>query len=389
MRWRLLIPIISIVACDDPFAAEEVRFYQAVATGGEHTCAIANDGSAYCWGRGLEGQLGIGSKENRNTPTRVQGNVDFTDITLGDAHTCALAVDGSAYCWGFNGFFERGNPSDTRDDEPVRVDTNVRFRGISAGDHHTCGIATDSLAYCWGANTHGQLGDGTTRSRAAARAVNGNVRFAQITAGGAHTCGITATGATYCWGRNDVGQLGIGTTSTMQTVPVQLNTPARFAQIDAGALHTCAVAVDSFFYCWGGSEFGELGFGGAIPAGQSGSVSPHTISELFPRGVLISAGQHNTCALGTNGEGRCWGRGDAGQLATGANTTQYHPQPVHLQPFPLHQGDFFTMTDIATGGATHTCALAEERVFCWGSGQSGQLGVAASTYSPMPQRVGN
>jgi alpha-tubulin suppressor-like RCC1 family protein len=384
-----IVPFLLVAACDDPFAADEVRFYQAVATGGEHTCAIALDGSAWCWGRGNEGQLGIGVKENRHTPARVAGNVDYTDVTVGVAHTCALAVDGSAHCWGWNAFYERGNTSDPRDDVPVPVSTSVRFDKLSAGDHHTCGIGTDSLAYCWGANTHGQLGDGTTRTRAEPRLVSGTVRFAHITAGGAHTCALTAVGTAYCWGRNEVGQLGIGTTSLMQSSPLLVNSAARFRQIDAGAVHTCAVDMGFFFYCWGGNEYGELGFGGNNPPGQSGSVAPSPISPFFPRGSSVSAGDRYTCAIGFVGEGRCWGRGDAGQLASGANATQFHPQPIHLQPHALHTGDFFTITQIAAGGATHACAIADDRVYCWGTGTAGQLGTQGSTYTFMPQQVSN
>ena len=386
MRFNLALApalALALVACDDPFAAEDVRFYKSVATGGEHTCAIATDDTAYCWGRGFEGQLGIGVKQSRNTPTRVVGSADFTDITLGLAHTCALTADGTAYCWGWNAFYERGNTSDTRDDEPVPVETTVRFRSLSAGDNHTCGIGTDSLAYCWGANTYGQLGDGTTRTRAQPRVVSGGLKFTQISAGAQHTCALQANGTGYCWGRNDVGQLGVGTTSALQAAPIRLNTAVQFRQIDAGARHTCAVSSSAFFHCWGGNEFGELGFGGANPADQSGSVSPHTISALFPVGTQITAGHNFTCALGLGGEPSCWGKGDFGQLGIGLSATNYHPQPVHL-----HFRDSFRPTMLAAGGLTHACAIADEQVYCWGTGVHGQLGTGVQ-HVGLPQRVDN
>ena len=387
MRWYLLIPLIFLISCEDPFAAEEVRFYRAVATGGEHPCAVATDGSAWCWGRGYEGQLGTGVKENRFTPTRVRGDVDFTDVTVGVAHSCGLATDGSVYCWGWNAFFERGNTTDPRDAEPVRVETTVRFRSISAGDNHTCGVGTDSLAYCWGANTYGQLGDGTTRTRAQVRVVSGGVKFGQVTAGAQHTCALQLNGNGYCWGKNDVGQLGIGTTSALQSLPIRLNTAVQFRQIDAGAHHTCAVAQDFRFYCWGGNEYGELGFGGSNPAGQSGSVSPHTISDFVPSGVLVSAGVHHTCAIGLFDLVRCWGRGTYGQLATGAAADSYHPAPVFMQPRGLHQGDLLIFQTLAAGGLTHACGMAEDRIYCWGTGDLGALGFGSPTYAPLPQRV--
>lgn len=389
--WPALVPalaLLAITACSDPFAPDSVRFYQAVATGGQHTCALATDGSAWCWGKGTDGELGIGVKENRSTPARVLGEVAFQDITAGVNHTCAIAVDGSAYCWGWNAFYERGNVSDPRDAEPVPVSTTVQFTSISAGDHHTCALSVDSIAYCWGANQYGQLGDGAHRTRAEPRPVSSEVRFVQIAAGSWHTCGLTASGEAYCWGRNDFAQLGRGTASPFSSTPAPVNSPVRFRQIDGGLAHTCAVALDLRLYCWGGNEFGELGTGGATQGGPD-SLTPRTISRFFPVGSAISAGEHHTCAIATNGNMRCWGRGIYGQLANGAIATHYHPQPVYLQPATLHQAELFTVTAIATGGTTHACALADQRVYCWGTGTHGELGVEAGRYALLPQRVQN
>jgi alpha-tubulin suppressor-like RCC1 family protein len=379
-----IIPIISImaVACSDPFAAEAVRFYRAVATGGEHTCAVATDGSAWCWGRGLEGQLGIGVKENRDTPARVSGTASFTAITAGVAHTCGLANDGAVYCWGWNAFYERGNATDSRDDVPVPVETPTRFRALSAGANHTCALSLDSLAYCWGANQYGQLGDGTVRTRAQPQRASGNTKFVDITAGGGHSCALTVAGEAWCWGRNDIAQLGRGSVSAFSSTPALVNTPIRFRQIDAGLEHTCAVALDTRFFCWGGGVYGELGTGGATPKPHPDSPVPVTISPLFPAGLQISAGEHHTCAIGY--ELRCWGLGTEGQLGIGVNTTNFHPQPVHL-----HFRDTFVPTIVATGGNTHACALSDQRVYCWGTGEFGQLGVAGVTYVSLPQRVEN
>jgi alpha-tubulin suppressor-like RCC1 family protein len=47
------------------------------------------------------------------------------------------------------------------------------------------------------------------------------------------------------------------------------------------------------------------------------------------------------------------------------------------------------MTQIAAGGGTHACAIADDRVYCWGTGTAGQLGTQGSTYTFMPQQVSN
>ena len=42
-----------------------------IATGAYHACAIAENGTLYCWGSNGYGQLGIGSTENQDSPVAV------------------------------------------------------------------------------------------------------------------------------------------------------------------------------------------------------------------------------------------------------------------------------------------------------------------------------
>jgi alpha-tubulin suppressor-like RCC1 family protein len=383
----ILLVSLGAVACEDPFVADAVREYVAVTTGGEHTCAVSTGGAAYCWGRGLDGELGTGNKQNQPTPALVTGGLSFSQITAGDNHTCALTTSGEAYCWGWNAFFERGNDVDGRDAEPVKPITERRFTSISAGAHHTCALATDSIAYCWGNNRYGQVGDGTINTGIRPRVVQSLVKFKQISSGAYHACAVDAAGVLYCWGRNEYGQLGIGANALSSLLPVAVNTNLRFSSVDAGATHTCAIAVDRRFFCWGSSEYGELGDGAVFKPGLPGALVPAPVSSQFPIGVAISAGQSHTCAIDPNGAAACWGRGEFGQLANGSLADNYHPQPVHLQPTGQHKSDFFTMTAVAAGGATHACGLADLSVYCWGTGRFGQLGVANMTFAPLPLRV--
>ncbi|MGQ0816299.1 MAG: RCC1 domain-containing protein, partial [Gemmatimonadota bacterium] len=309
------------------------------------------------------------------------GDVAFEQITAGDVHSCGLAQDGAAYCWGWNAFFQRGNSLDLRDAEPVPVSGGRRFIGISAGAHHTCALGVDSLAYCWGYNRYGQLGNESTATMSAPTPVQGGLKFRQLSAGSWHTCAVTRAGEPYCWGRNEVGQLGIGSGVVIATVPTVVAANVAFSQIDGGETHTCAVAMNNDLYCWGSSEHGELGDGSAFKPGLAGATTPVRTSNILPRGSAISAGAGHTCALDTSSQPWCWGSGEFGQLAIGSTQDHHHPQPVMLFRQRLN------VSALAAGGATHACALIEERVFCWGTGQSGQLGVANSTFAGIPQQV--
>ncbi len=50
---------------------------------GFQVCGLKANGEAWCWGRGLEGQLGDGSRANRPAPVNVATTVKFIAITTG------------------------------------------------------------------------------------------------------------------------------------------------------------------------------------------------------------------------------------------------------------------------------------------------------------------
>jgi alpha-tubulin suppressor-like RCC1 family protein len=70
------------------------------------SCGVTSDSSAYCWGLNDHGQLGTPSgdicsgKPCSKTPLRVSPSLRFVFVSVGSNHTCALTPRGSAYCWG-------------------------------------------------------------------------------------------------------------------------------------------------------------------------------------------------------------------------------------------------------------------------------------------------
>jgi alpha-tubulin suppressor-like RCC1 family protein len=202
--------------------------FVALAVGWEHACAIAVEGTLYCWGRGDNGRLALGSSGNRSVPALVPGNLRWKQVTGGASHTCGITTTGAAYCWGAGTSGQLGDGTSTERDAPVAVSPGSTFTDISAGFLQTCAIRSDGHAFCWGSNQSGELGDNGASGLSAASpvAVAGNLNWSQIAAGSgfaiAFTCGVTTASQTFCWGDGSLGQLG-DNQKTKHMVPTQIS----------------------------------------------------------------------------------------------------------------------------------------------------------------------
>ena len=389
--------------------------FARISAGSYHSCGVTISGTAYCWGENLFGQLGIGTLGGSAlTPTAVQGELGFTQVSAGGGQTCAVGISGVAYCWGANYDGQLGDGTNgTRLAPAVAAKLALTFDRVSAGGYHTCSLTAAGAGYCWGANYDGQLGDGTTAmARFSPTAVVGGIAFYQISSGYNHTCGLTINGVAYCWGDNSSGQLGNGT-----TVPASAPTPVSgglvFARIGTGVEHTCGIANTGAAYCWGGNGSGQLADGTTTPrhtpnavtggllfaelavgsyhacaltnAGQaycwgSDGVIEYHFPNVVSGGLVftqLSAGSRFTCGL-SGGTAHCWGSNTDGQLGDG--TTLNHPFPA-----PVSGGLSFTQL---TTGESHTCALTSSGgAYCWGWNYYGQLGDASTTPQTTPVAV--
>ncbi len=133
----------------------------APSAGGDHTCALKNDGTVECWGNNAYGQLGNGTTTNQLTPAIVSGLTGATEVSCGLSHCCALITSGTVACWGGNLDGELGNGALVNSSVPVTVANVTGATAIAATDSSTCAIVNGTVE-CWGYNVDGELGNGTT-----------------------------------------------------------------------------------------------------------------------------------------------------------------------------------------------------------------------------------
>ncbi|MFI5231028.1 MAG: Ig-like domain-containing protein [Gemmatimonadales bacterium] len=344
----------------------------AVSAGDLHSCSLATDGSAWCFGGDQADQLGDGTETNSSSPVPTSGGLHFASLSSGYAHTCALTAASVAYCWGDNLSGELGDGTTAHRPTPVAVTGGLTFTSITAGEDHTCGLTAAGAAWCWGNNLSGQLGNGQTVNSAAPVAVSGGIAFAAISAGFQNTCGLTAAGAAYCWGDNTRGQLGNGTLTASAT-PVPVTSATSFVAVSSGYQHACGITTAGAAFCWGSNDHGQLGTGNTqssnLPVAVGGGVSFAT----------VASGGLYTCGLAASGAAYCWGDNIWGELGTGTTS------PSSNVPAPVAGGLVFRTL---SSGNYHSCGMAGGNVaYCWGDGGQGQLGSGATNLSPAPVKV--
>lgn len=320
-------------AISQPFGVHDVFHSASVAAGIYHTCALTEEGVAYCWGRNSWGELGDGTLIERPLPTPVATELRFASLTSGAHHSCGLTTEGTAYCWGVNWFGALGAPT-TQDCEdaagspvacstsPIQVSGGVAWDQLSAGYSHTCGLTMGGQMYCWGANYYGQLGDGTEVDRTAPTPVSGGFTFAQVSTGYIHSCALTADGQAYCWGRNY--QQSINAYPRRLSAPVPLADDPGLASVVVGRYVVCGLTADGALYCWGDGGSGQVGNGSSTGFTQS----PAAIRPDL-RFASVSSGQNHTCGTTVDGPTYCWGQNSKGQLGNGSNAEGWTvPVPV-------------------------------------------------------------
>jgi alpha-tubulin suppressor-like RCC1 family protein len=231
---------------------------------------------------------------------------------------------------------------------------------------------------CWGGARLDQLGPpdmSAGASPSGVPAVNlGGLRAVAVSAGAYHTCALIQGGKLACWGWNDYQQLDLDSGGPLAgpVVAFDLGTAQAVA---AGGFHTCAILAGGVVSCWGDGDAGQTGFRGA-DRGQKGT--PPTSVDLGNNRTArsIAAGTSHTCALLDDFSVKCWGLNLDGELGIGDSKNRGDDEllgdalpRVNLGPDPV---------SMISAGANHTCAIQGADAKCWGSNESGRLGIAGS-----------
>tara|TARA_Y100000389_G_scaffold127639_1_gene124947 strand:+ start:898 stop:2085 length:1188 start_codon:yes stop_codon:yes gene_type:complete len=278
-----------------------------VACGGEHTVAVTEGGGVYTFGRGSDGQLGHGDKEDQLKPMRVpveafrpnesaqEHSNRIVMVAAGSWHTVALSEAGHVFTWGCGSKGQLGHNNDMDELVPRQIGSGA-FMGekvvfVAAGRDHTVAVTSEGHLYTWGNGSLAELGHGDTGNRLVPTLVGGfgapeGGRVVMAACGSGHTLVVTQDGALWACGFGRYGQLGLNDRPNFrhafERVEAGAFGGARVVAAAAGDTHSAAVTEDGALWTWGLGNYGQLGHGD-----EGGRLVPTKVSGAGLRGGWI------------------------------------------------------------------------------------------------------
>lgn len=328
----------------------------SLSAGQLHSTALTASGDVYTWGFGNNGSLGLGDEDNRLVPTKVEA-LDDQNVVLvenGNGNSFAITDAGALYAWGFNSNGQLGLGDRTERLTPTRVEAleDEVVVAVSSGNSFTLALTADGQVYGFGRNSDGQLGapdglnpDGSPKTRVETPVLTGGLPgdIVAVTADTNTAYAVTADGRVFGWGESRFGQLlqgadqGDGTfvpdTSDV-LAPVELTAlPPNVIDVKGGARWGAALTEEGDVWVWGPNDEGPSGGLDGDPAAESdASFYPTKISELDALNVVeIQSGPNAILARTDDGRIFSWGINGDGRLGFDSDgETAFFPTEVTL-----------------------------------------------------------
>ena len=250
---------------------------------------------------------------------------------------------------------------------------------IEVGSAHTIAISNQPKVYSWGWNDQFQLGRNKLHRQTVYHSYPlafsaSNFRPKQAAAGDEHNILLDNANNVYIWGANDKGQLGLGHFNDVDRISIiDFTEGDPVVDVKAKGSNTLAITESGAAYYWPiEREGGEL------------ITRPALLS--FPNKVQIS---HGSCGynfailVAKNGTVYSFGKDNsAGQLGFG--DTFVRESPTLIQSI---KDDGEKVTQVFCGFKHVICKTSLGRIYVWGWGGCGQLGLGTYEDQLQPCQV--
>mmetsp|Transcript_17175 Transcript_17175/g.34405 ORF Transcript_17175/g.34405 Transcript_17175/m.34405 type:complete len:551 (+) Transcript_17175:80-1732(+) len=365
------------------------------------------------FGSGDCGQLAFGIDDDSQTivkrPRKVMAlaHGGVRCVAAGGLHNVACANDGDVYTWGCN---DDGSVGRKGGEEKLVVPMIVPgVKGVCAGAGDCQTVVADKEGRVWMWGTYKDKEGKVFRDARAPASIRGKHtspaetflpstrvgKVVQVACGASFNVARTDRGEVYTWGLGECGELGrdacpmkaggeydldgILRTHLTAMSPrfmdgIKVGNGRYVRKVAAGAYHLLVITVESSaggggrLYTAGLNNYGQLGHGDL----ENRSCMTPVAGLEGERVADADGGMHHSLVACADGRVYAFGRGDSGQLGVkddcGVGYCEQSPVPV---PLPGARGK----AEQVTCGANHNFVITDEKeCYSWGYGDMAALG---------------
>ena len=224
---------------------------------------------------------------------------------------------------------------------------NIRISHIFSGWEHNILLTNKGEIFSFGNNQNFQCGlpnknnnDKIIKDPTNISIMNNNIRGINAACGNDHSLILANSGEVYAFGNNEDGALGINDNKLKKYEFTKINFGIytnKIKDISAGTVHNLALTTDNKIFSWGSSQGGQLGLQENYLLSQPGYKNSYvlytpTLVQIFSKNskkceeiVKIGCGEAHSIALNTTGKVYSWGFGSNGQLGLGFCEDSFEP----------------------------------------------------------------
>ena len=329
----------------------------------------------YGWGRNDNGELGLGSNQNIMIPTPIKSlkNKIISAVCSGGKNSMLLSNEGKVYICGSGMFGMLGHNKSSNIQSITKkfqllseIDGESEFISeIACAEFHSLCLNDKGHIFAWGGNLYNKLGQHLSLMGKPFK-ISSLItkKIISISCGDHHSCALSNTGEIFTWGGGgksyNRGQCGHGDLKDVDNPKrVEFFNNNKVTKISCGGYHTVVLCEDGKVFGFGKGEFGQCGYG------ESRDTSTPQLVRFNLRMIEIYENP-TTNANNNHNEG------------FEPLTTLKNPNLQVKTTTELH------IVDIKCGGE-HSLILSQSgRVYSFGHGYHGQLGLGNNRNCTVP-----
>ncbi|XP_031556458.1 RCC1-like G exchanging factor-like protein [Actinia tenebrosa] len=304
---------------------------------------ISQQHSSELWIFGVNSSLQFdrSSKDDFSKPHSVALPVESLDtrvkqISCGRSHILVLTDKEGAFAIGGNSQGQcgigDGSTKLLKSFQKLHMPEGENIIKVVCGLDHSIFLTESGKVFSCGWGADGQTGLGHFKDETSIKQVKGSIEdvFIRDVASSVDCCiAVSDKGEVYTWGNSEYDQLGVETEEKQISIATKASLLSHLGKVEhvsAAGSFSVLTTEDGALYTWG---YGVLGHGPNVTS----SKSPKKIKNADEIGEEISqlhTGLDHTAVVTASGKLFVWGRGSFGRLGLGQETDQWTPKQVIL-----------------------------------------------------------